>query len=219
MVEFEKPQSRAQMLKDDPLGKYHVWWMDVRKTDAKRLTAVLETARRERELQAYFELQPMALIQHLAGGHGRYVIPQKRLGSEHVTDFMIGHCHSGGFEWQAVEIESPTKKMFTKTGDPTKELNHAIRQILDWRAWLKRNQNYAANPLDQGGLGLTDVDCNLPGLILIGRRATTDPKTHDRRRQMVTQLNVQIHTYDFLIDNCVAAAAFWNTVRRRSRGA
>jgi hypothetical protein len=100
-----------------------------------------------------------------------------------------------------VEIESPKAKMFTKAGDPSATLNHAIRQVQDWRVWLKRNQDYASRPQLQNGLGLTDIDLNAKALILIGRRIETDASTHERRRQMCSDLSAEIHSYDWLASN------------------
>lgn len=97
------------------------------------------------------------LIQHLGGGHGRWVLPQKRLGAEHVPDFMIGEKDSLGYRWQAVELEHPKDRMFTKAGNPTAKLTHAIRQIQDWRTWLQQNQNYAARPERAKGSGYFDL--------------------------------------------------------------
>lgn len=143
----------------------------------------------------------MLLAVQLGGGHGRWVIPKKRLGSEHVTDFIIGEKSSIGFEWYAVELEGPKAKMFTKAGNPTQVLTHAMRQIHDWRAWLQTNQNYAARPRKAGGLGLSDITTDLPGLILIGRRADIDESTNRRRRQMMQDSRIKIHSYDWLLDS------------------
>ncbi|MFC1805789.1 Shedu anti-phage system protein SduA domain-containing protein [Planctomycetota bacterium] len=151
-------------------------------------------------MQRYFEDHPEFLVQVLGGGHGRWVIPQKRLGSEHVTDFLLGERHSFGYEWLAVELESPKRRMFNRSGDPSATLTHAIRQIHDWRGWLKRNQPYASRPREESGLGLPDIDCNVTGLVLIGRRDDVDPSTNELRRQMVTDLRIQIHSYDYVLD-------------------
>ena len=213
-MRFTRVPSREQSLKDDPLRDHHVWWLDVTKRDAEKLQSQLDSASSERDMQQYIEQHPTVLIHHLCGGHGRYVIPQKRLGAEYVTDFIIGHAHSGGFEWQAVEIESPKKKMFTKGGNPTKELTQAIRQIQDWRAWLSRNQNYAARPIAESGLGLTDIVASIPGLIIIGRRSNYDELNNDRRRQMANDLNIQFHSFDFLVDHCFGYAEAYEKLRR-----
>lgn len=184
-----------------PLKEFFVWWDNISKKDIKALKKLLKTAEKEHDLQEFLQNNPILLIQHLGGGQGRWVISKPRLGAEHVTDFLIGERHSAGFDWQAVELENPNAPMFTKRGDPSKQLTHAIRQILDWRAWLQRNQNYASRPKIEHGLGLTDIVSTIPGLILIGRRKETDPITNERRRQMAHDLNINIHTYDFLLES------------------
>ena len=195
-----KKLSKEDYLKDDPLRDFHVWWDEIKKDDFEKLEAGIESAKKEEDIQKILALIPLLLVQHLRGGHGRWVIPKQKLGAEHVTDFIIGERHSFGFDWTAVELESPKLKMFTKKGNPTKALTHAIRQIQDWRAWLKRNHDYASRERNKKGLGLVDIDSNIPGLILIGRRNSIDPSTHELRRQMVQDLNIKIHTYDTLID-------------------
>ena len=183
---------------DDPLRDFFTRWNSVSDEDLLSLQKTLDAAKREEDIQQFLQVNPSILIQHLGGGHGRWVIPKARLGAEHVTDFLIAEKHSFGFQWQAVEIESPKRAMFNKNGDPSQHLNHAIRQITDWRAWLKSNQAYASRSRDEGGLGLTDIDTNVRGLILIDRGENVLPNTAARRRQMVQDLNIEIHTFDYL---------------------
>lgn len=200
------------MLREDPLRDFFTWWDNIQPDDVDKLKRAIESAQREEDIQQFLQGNPKYLIQHLGGGHGRWVIPKMKLGSEYVTDFMVGHKHSFGFEWQAVELESPLKPMFNKNGDPSQYLNHAIRQIQDWRAWLTRNQNYAAQNRDKSGLGLTDIDASVKGLILIDRRSNLLEKDSERRRQMVKDLNIAIHTYDYLVealDGRVESLAIW----------
>lgn len=186
---------------EDPLNEYFTWWDNISNQDVKALKNAIDQASREEDIQQFFQQNPKYLIQHLGGGHGRWVIPKQRFGAEHVTDFLIGESHSFGFEWQAVELESPTRKIFNSNGDPSQYLNHAIRQIQDWRAWIGRNQNYASRSKNEGGLSLTDINQNVPGLIIIGRHEDINPETNDRRRQMVQSLNIRIHSYDFLVES------------------
>lgn len=72
--------------------------------------------------------------------------------------------------------------MFNKSGDPSRYLWHAIRQIIDWRVWLEFNRDYAARSPDDGGLGLADISPSVPGLILIGRRGRSDGRRKAFRR-------------------------------------
>ncbi len=211
--------TREGLIADVPLREFFVWWDELTLDDVESLERRIESATREQDLQSYLEENPQILIQHLGGGHGRWVIPRKRLGVEHVTDFIIGHKNSLGFEWTGVELESSTAVPFTKAGDPTKALSHAIRQIEDWRSWLKKNQSYAARPQTESGLGLTDIDPLLPGLILIGRERDLDPATRERRRQLGGDLRIHIHTYDWLIREIRGRVEAVATSRTRPRSA
>ncbi len=186
-------------LANDPLREFFTWWDNVTQQDVNALARRLETAPGEREMQRYFEQYPTVLIQHLGGGHGRWVIPQKKLGLQYVTDFLIADRHSAGYIWTAVELESPKAIMFTKSGDPSARLTHAIRQITDWRIWLERNRDYAARPRGEDGLGLTSISPRLPGLIIIGRESDLVSDTGARRMELADRMNIEIHTYDWLV--------------------
>ncbi|MCB9915236.1 MAG: DUF4263 domain-containing protein [Planctomycetes bacterium] len=210
--------SREEIVKDDPLGEFHVWWDDVSAGHVERFKRALDNATREADLQRALEAEPMLLVQNLTGGHGRWVIPLQRLGAEYVTDFVVGQKDSMGFSWTAIELESPLVPMFTKQGDPSHQLTHAIRQVQDWRTWLKTNQNYAARSRAENGLGLTHISPSLEGLILIGRRVALDEATNPRRRQMCEDLNIQIHTYDWLVEISTTRAEWATSFRERQRG-
>ncbi|CAG2128013.1 Shedu anti-phage system protein SduA domain-containing protein [Cupriavidus plantarum] len=184
----------------DPLAEFFVRWDSVGQADLTALRSAIDGATREEDVQQFLQAHPNLLIQHLGGGHGRWVIPKQKLGAEHVTDFVIGDRDSMGFHWQAVELESPLRPMFNKSGDPSQYLNHAIRQIMDWRAWLVQNQNYAARSRADNGLGLTDISAAASGLIVIGRRTEDLRRNSNLRRQLVHNNNIKIHTYDYLIE-------------------
>jgi len=180
--------------------EFFVTWDSIEQRDVSAFEQQLTQASSERDMQAYLEAHPTMLIQQLGGGAGRYVIPHQRLGAEHVPDFLIGERDSDGFHWTAVELEDPTSEPYTKKGGPAQSLNHAIRQIQDWRAWLTANRDYATRPMAEQGLGLVDIDGQVPGLILIGRREMKERATKGLRRQMRKDLDIEIHTYDFLLD-------------------
>ena len=194
-----KLKTYKEELRSNELKDYFVNWDDISQKDINKLIKKLETSSNESEMQKFFEENPIFLIQQLRGGHGRWVISKKRLGSEFIIDFLIGESHSFGYDWVAIELESPKAKMFNKNGDLNKALNHAIRQIQDWRSWLTRNQDYAERSIAQNGLGLININPNLEGLIIIGRESDIDNNTNDRRRQYVSTLNIKIHTYDWLV--------------------
>src|SRR5260370_14576327 len=98
MIKLRRQRTREEVVADDPLGEFLVWWDDVYESHVRGLKRRLSTATAEPELQEYLERDPILLIQHLGGGHGRWVIPTKRLGSEYITDFVICERSSLGFE-------------------------------------------------------------------------------------------------------------------------
>ncbi|USU21335.1 Shedu anti-phage system protein SduA domain-containing protein [Paraburkholderia fungorum] len=187
----------------DPLRDFYSAWDAVNVSDIDALRGALDSAKREEDIQQFLQANPKYLIQHLGGGHGRWIIPKQRLGSQHVTDFMIGERDSMGFRWQAVELESPLAKMFTKSGNPSAPLTHAIRQIQDWRMWLAANQNYAARDRGVDGLGLTEIHPDVEGLIIMGRRATESEETRRLRRQIGRDAKIEIHTFDYLLESLI----------------
>jgi hypothetical protein len=185
--------------KNQPLQEFRVY-EGISVDQMKGLEKTIKTAEDEATLQKFLEKNPEILINHLGGGQGRWVIAQKRLGSEFVPDFVIGEKSSLGFEWYLVELESPKAKMFTKAGNQSFKLTHAINQIQKWRSWLSKNKDYASRLRSDDGLGLTDISHSPPGLILIGRREQLDDSKNKLRKQISDDIRIAIHTYDFLID-------------------
>lgn len=200
--------SRSAALIDDDLAEYFAWWDEITADDVAGYEEVLEAANDERPLQRFIARNPRLLVQHLGGGGGRWVIPQKRLGSEYVPDFVIGERSSSGFEWQWVELQSPTAKLFVpSTGRQSEQLDEGLRQINDWRRWLDNNRDYARRPRARDGLGLDNASGSDPGLLIIGREADLIESDVERRRQLDRQHNIRIHTYDWLVRQAKARLA------------
>jgi hypothetical protein len=177
-----------------------VSWDEITRAEIAAFESALDEARDEYDMQRFLEANPRILIQHLVGGRSAWIIPKKRLGAEHETDFMIAQKASGGLVWYAVELERPQARIFNKNGDPSAALTHALRQINDWRDWLSQNRDYAARPRERSGLGLISIDPELEGLIVIGRDAELDQcATASRRRRLERTHRIKIETYDWLL--------------------
>jgi antiviral defense system Shedu protein SduA len=176
-----------------------VFWDEITHAEVTALKAALEGARDEGDMQRFLEAHPRILIQHLTGTRGAWVLPKQRLGSQYETDFLIAQKPSDGLIWYAVELERPQAKLFNKNGDPSRDLNHALRQITEWRIWFRRNRSYAVLPRNQSGLGLTDIDPELEGLVIMGRDADVDQRTTALRRELVRAHRIKLETYDWLL--------------------
>ncbi len=60
-------------------------------------------------------------------------------GGKYRSDFVWLNDNSDGPEWVLVEIEKPRIKLFTKKGEPSAELNHAIEQVRSWIRYFNEN--------------------------------------------------------------------------------
>ncbi len=187
--------------------EYIVRWNDITHKQLATFKQTLEAAPNEAAMQTFLEQNPQILIQHIAGGYDRWVIPKKRLGAEHETDFLIAEKDAVGYTWYAVELERPQAKLFTSHGDPSAALTHALRQISDWRSWLSHNRDYSTRAPEQAGLGLTDIDPELEGLLIIGRETDVDKRTAERRRRLAREHRIKINTYDWLGEQAKAHLA------------
>lgn len=186
-------------MQPEHLAQFLIRWRSITSRDCDVFESALNSATSEREMQIALEENPLFLLQHLAASSHFWVIPQRRLGSEFITDFMLAEDDGDRVTWTAVELERPSVDLFTVAGNPTSTLTHALRQISDWRNWLSRNRAYASAPPSASGLGLTDVDPELDGLIIIGRDSSARGSQEDRRRRMARESRVRIQTYDWLL--------------------
>jgi len=185
---------------EDPLGDFYVWWDAVPTQVVDEYELLLQTDPAERPMQKFLTDNPVLLVQHLGGGHGRWVIPEKRLGSEYRLDFAVGEAHSMGFDWTAVEIQSPQAKFFVPSSNrTTADFDEAIRQIVEWRAWLKVNLDYARRSRVDHGLGLTGIEPLTHGLIILGRERDVTVEIAERARGRVEGMNINVHTFDWLV--------------------
>lgn len=151
----------------------------------------------ERPLQTFLASCPSLLSPLVPAGGDIWCFDRPRLGSEFVPDFLLATITSVGFRWAMVELESPNEKPLTKAGLPSKKLAEALKQVRDWRAWLSDNVAYA-----RGELGLKDIDANSPAYVVIGRRASLDPKQIKTYRSMSTE-GTTVMSYDRLLDQIV----------------
>lgn len=175
-----------------------VHWNEITHDQLAAFKTTLDVAPNEAAMQTFLEENPQVLVQPIGGGYDRWVVPKARLGAEHETDFLVAERDAARYVWYAVELERPQARLFTAKGDPSAALTHAIRQVNDWRTWLSYNRDYATRAPEQVGLGLTDIDPELEGLIIMGREADIDPRTADRRARLTREHRIKIYTYDWL---------------------
>ena len=111
----------------EELEQYHVYWDAITPEHITKFKGILESASTEEEIQRFLNKNRIFLIQHLGGGHGRYVIPKPKLGAQLVPDFLVAEMSSIGLEWHGIELEPPSARLCTASGQPSAKLTSAIQ--------------------------------------------------------------------------------------------
>lgn len=112
-----------------------------------------------------------------------------RLGSEYVTDFVVQRSQG---DYELVEIEPPSMRLFNANGDPSARLSHAQKQVEDWREWVAENVSYARQSMP---------DVTEPrGRVVMGRRSHLTQQTERALRRRNQELHhLTVETFDDLI--------------------
>jgi len=176
----------------------------------QELLETISRARDERPIQVFLEKNPWFLVQLFGYGHGRWVFPRPRLGSEHIPDFMVCGQDSAGPYWHLIELESPTRSVLRNDGQPRAAFTHASQQISDWRVWLRKHGQYA-----QSELGYTGLDDEFQGIIIMGRRSHLRTEHRERYREL-SRGGLEVMSYDRLSEQVLGATEFWREILRRS---
>ncbi|MEK7281476.1 MAG: Shedu anti-phage system protein SduA domain-containing protein [Chloroflexota bacterium] len=162
-------------------------------------TSLIRTAATEEELHKFIKQNRYLLTRKIhPAHHGQFCISKAKFGSQYIADFLIAGLDSAGLWWYGVELESPRKRMFTQNGDPTKELSHAIRQIEDWRGWLRQNIQYAQE-------SYPGIDAELPCYVIMGSREVevlAGDKLRSRTREVMKRdkPGLLLHHYEWLLE-------------------
>lgn len=92
------------------------------------------------------------------------LIPKQSFGGEFFPDF-VAILHD--LRHILIEIETPTKKLYTNKGNPTKEFSQAEQQLHDYLRWANANIDYLRK--NDRKKPLPDISMeNTSGLLIIG---------------------------------------------------
>ena len=175
----------------------------------RALEELLESGEREESpFQRLIEEYPQLLASTVVGHLKTFVIPQQRLGAEHVPDFLVLGISSLGPQWVTVEIEAPRHSMLIRDGGLSGPARHAVQQIEDWRSWLTLQVAYAQGGSRQAstGLGLYGITNTVPGLVIIGRDDPTGEPQVARARSAY-QGAIDIRSWDWVLRHSRAQAS------------
>lgn len=103
------------------------------------------------------------------------LISEESFGGENYPDF-VGILNNGNH--LIIEIESPTKKLYTKKGCPSAKFTQAEQQVRDYLQWMYQNKDY----LNRRKLPKITPE-NTKGLLIIGLRSNMSEKEQQKLSQ------------------------------------
>jgi hypothetical protein len=187
---------------------------------AKDFESVLESTHEEKIHQFLVE---QSFLFGFLRDHNGIVKSKFKLGNDFITDFLsIGtdHSNSPNLMITFIEIERPNISLFTKAGNPSADLSHALRQIQNWKTWIKVNRDYFSRSVqkslnnDKNVKRVKRIFWNERGidknpisyfieryLIIAGRRASLSVEDRFLLSQMNEDLhNINIVTFDVILE-------------------
>jgi hypothetical protein len=106
----------------------------------QQFSCLLDGGPKEQDIHNLLAANPIILKRFIGNLSDKTrFVPQVSF-QKHVTDFALANWSKTTFrwEWTLIEIERSSYRLFTKNGDPSHQLTHALRQIADWRAWIQK---------------------------------------------------------------------------------
>lgn len=132
-------------------------------------------------------------------GEDVFVISKAELGCDFQADFVIATDKASyGIDYKFVEIETPQSPVYTRRGDPSARLTHALQQILNWKAWLTRHRGHVRRffPSEYWGW---DEFTNLSFCVVIGRRSSSTSQIA-KRNALARETGISIRSFDYLTE-------------------
>jgi hypothetical protein len=109
----------------------------------REFSALLDKPAEESQIQFFLENHSYFFNRIIRLSGASPLLAKIALGSDYEVDFACFDAGSCGPEWHFIEIESPKHSLFTKSGDLSAPVNHAIQQVRNWQTWVDENLNYA----------------------------------------------------------------------------
>ncbi|MEE8261137.1 MAG: Shedu anti-phage system protein SduA domain-containing protein [Gammaproteobacteria bacterium] len=120
----------------------------------------------------------------------------------HEPDFMWIASHSGTWFPTLIEIERPSKRLFTKSGQPRAEFTQARTQLAQWRSWFQSPTN-VQQFMDLYGLPPEWREfrsSRLHMILIYGRREefATSPRISKLRSSLMPSADEELMSFDRL---------------------
>jgi hypothetical protein len=175
----------------------------------KEYKNLLDSSKSERDIQCFFERNPSfvpgAWTPGIKSGHYplhcALITQPKLIGLRtKIPDFMWISTHSGGWYPTLVEIEKPSKNIFTKKGEPTADFSQARNQLEKWKTWFNNPSNLSLfiKMYQIPDYMVRMRQMKLRMILVYGRRVEfeSDPEKSRERMSLISSLDYDLMSYD-----------------------
>jgi hypothetical protein len=164
----------------------------------------------ESAVQDFLELHPTllpGLWDHHNGPLHDIVVTKLPLGPDYKTDFAFISRHSMAIQFTFLELEAPSKRIFTQDNAFTQEFNQAKQQVMDWVRWA---HDHLADVVDMFSPMFETYDVTndlkeIRGYLVYGRREEVESNRRRKNRWQSIALSsdkrILVMTYDRLYEH------------------
>ncbi len=173
----------------------------------KKYDQYLKLAKTEKEMQVFFEINPIflpGLYDRHNGPLGDVVISKLGLAEEYETDFAFLSIDSARIQITLIEIESPRLKIFRNSDHHfTSTFNKAMQQMRDWIEWVQTHQAHLKEVLRDVYFGSVFRNQHVMTKVIVVAGRRKDVERNSIREKRWAGLNASIAnnevvTYDHL---------------------
>ena len=153
------------------------------------LEILIDESAEEPKFQSFFEKNPMFL-----NWQTYKFLAEKSFGGEQYPDLILVLTNKS---YILVELEKPGVRLYTKSGNPSKELSHAEEQVTGYIRWAMEDKDF----LRKRGLENLTTD-NTTGLLIIGSYLNEEERKKLDTKNNAVRSMYTIKTFsDILQDN------------------
>ena len=134
-IQYDKPSHKDLLMR-------HMDKSTSKQKLIKRWYKLLKSNPKESEVQRFIEHFPYflpGLFDYHNGPRRGIIVSKFPFGNDYTSDFSFVTLNSMMLQFTFIEIERPNKKIFNKDVSFTKEFNHSLQQVRDWKLWAENN--------------------------------------------------------------------------------
>jgi len=150
------------------------------------MRSLLNSTNREEDIQLFLQKNPAILYPEFIRKYNKL-----RLADDYVTDFIFVNHGYFGEEHVFVEIESASKKIFTKGGVLSADYTQAKDQLLNWQIWIEKNQRFLSDKVGSVRVPIFHL--------IMGRSAELDEDRRWKLKKDSANSCIRFSTYDDIL--------------------